>query len=140
MAFVIIVDDDDDFASAAATVLQNAGHEVRIELNPATAVANMEKRCPDLVVLDVMFPEDSSAGFALARSMRRSGTPLKEVPVLMLTAINERFPLGFSSKDIDQDWLPVSDFLEKPVDLSLLQSKVAALLEKKNQSRLPSTP
>ena len=53
---------------------------------------------------------------------------LKDVPVLMLTAVDANFSLGFGSHDIDGDWLPVADFLEKPVDLDVLRSKVAELL------------
>ena len=48
----------------------------------------------------------------------------------MLTAVNQKFPLGFGADDIDDDWLPVSDFLEKPVDLAVLTQKVQALLGK----------
>jgi CheY-like chemotaxis protein len=88
----------------------------------------MQSKLPDLVVLDVMFPEDASAGFELARSMRHKNQNLKDVPILMLTAINTKFPLGFGAKDIDDDWLPVTDFLEKPVDFDLLRQKIAELL------------
>ena len=48
----------------------------------------------------------------------------------MLTAINSKFPLGFGARDIDEQWLPVSDFLEKPIDLEVLRDKVAQLLQK----------
>jgi len=130
MAYLLIIDDDEDFASAAATALRSDGHEVQIELEIAKAIASMEQRAPDLVVLDVMFPEDSSAGFQLARTMRHFSKNLKEIPILMLTAINTKFPLGFGSQDIDEDWLPVEDFVEKPVDLNVLREKVAALLQK----------
>ena len=51
------------------------------------------------------------------------------MPILMLTAVNVKFPLGFSAKDIDEHWLPVNDFVEKPVDFDVLRSKVATLLE-----------
>ena len=129
MAYLLIVDDDQDFAEAAALALQTAGHEVDIELDPKNALPRMNERRPDLVVLDVMFPEDSSAGFELARAIRHHNESTKDVPVLMLTAINVKFPLGFSTGDIDQDWLPVSDFVEKPVDFGVLCDKVAALLE-----------
>jgi hypothetical protein len=60
--------------------------------------------------------------------MRHYSETLRGVPVLMLTAINARFPLGFSRRDIDENWLPVSDFLEKPVDLDALCAKVSAML------------
>jgi CheY-like chemotaxis protein len=60
--------------------------------------------------------------------MRHKNNNLKDIPILMLTAINTKFPLGFGAKDIDEDWLPVTDFLEKPVDFDLLRQKVAQLL------------
>ncbi len=129
MAYLLIVDDDEDFASAAAKMLDDAGHETAIVLESGKAVTEMEKRCPDLVILDVMFPENSSAGFELARTIRHYNEKLKDVPILMLTAVNKKFPLGFSSRDIDDNWLPVSDFLEKPVDLDVLRNKVINLLE-----------
>ena len=129
MAHLLIVDDDEDFTNAAATVLRQAGHEVQAEQDVSKAVQRMTDSPPDLLILDVMFPEDASAGFELARTLRSSGEKLRRVPILMLTAINTRFPLGFNSSDIDDAWLPVSDFLEKPVDFEVLKGKVAALLQ-----------
>jgi DNA-binding response OmpR family regulator len=128
MAYVLIVDDDEDFASATAAALTAAGYEVRTEYAIPAALQSMAARRPDLVVLDVMFPEDNTAGFELARAMRLKHPDLRQVPILMLTAVNTRFPFGFSAKDIDEDWLPVNDFLEKPVDLDVLTARVAAML------------
>jgi CheY-like chemotaxis protein len=125
----MIVDDDQDFASAAAKALEADGHEVRIELETGAALKSMTERAPDLAILDVMFPENTSAGFELARTLRREGEELRKVPLLMLTAVNSQFPLGFSSSDIDDEWMPVNAFLEKPVDLDVLRGKVAGLLE-----------
>ena len=128
MAYILIVDDDEDFAQTTATVLRNEGHEVQIELDTDDAMQSMRKKTPDLAVLDVMFPEDISAGFGLARFMRHESEHLKMIPILMLTAINTKFPLGFGPKDIDDDWLPVTEFLEKPVDFDVLVNKVSKLL------------
>jgi len=128
MAYLLIVDDDEDFASTIATVLRTEGYEVRVELDIESAVKSMESKPPDLAILDVMFPENASAGFELARSMRTKSGKLKNIPILMLTAINTKFPLGFGPKDIDDSWMPVTEFLEKPVDFDVLREKVAKLL------------
>ena len=128
MAYVMIVDDDQDFAETIALVIRNEGHEVQNKYDTESAFQSMQDRTPDLVLLDVMFPEDSSAGFELARTMRHENEKLKNVPILMLTAINAKFPLGFGPNDIDSEWMPVTDFLEKPVDFDVLREKVAKLL------------
>ena len=128
MAYILIIDDDVDFAKAAATALAEGSHEVALEPDPASAVSNMRTRRPDLVILDVMFPEDPSTRFSLAREMKAEHEELKDIPLLMVTAINAKGPLGFSARDIDDIWLPVADFLEKPVDLSVLREKVESLL------------
>lgn len=124
MAYVLIVDDDEHFAEAVATVLLADGHEVHTEYDTAKGLQSIVARPPDAVVLDVMFPENPSAGFELAREIHRR---FQQVPILMLTAVNQQFPLGFSSRDIDPTWLPVAEFLEKPVDLAALRAKVAKL-------------
>ena len=128
MAYLLIVEDDEDFANTAATVLRKEGHNVQIELDTDDAAQSMKNKLPDLVILDVMFPEDASAGFELARFMRHQSEKLKDIPILMLTAINARFPLGFGPQDMDDRWLPVTDFLEKPIDFDVLRRKVAKLL------------
>lgn len=132
MAYLLIVDDDEDFASTMATVLSKEDYEVQVELDIDNAIKSMENKPPDLAILDVMFPEDASAGFGLARKMRHEIDNLKNVPILMLTAINTKFPLGFGPKDIDDNWMPVTDFLEKPVDFDVLRDKVAKLLSSKS--------
>ena len=129
MAYLMIVDDDEDFASAAAAALRSDGHEVGVELEIAGAVKSIEQRRPDLLILDVMFPEDESAGFDLARRIAYGSKAFQGIPVMMLTAINVKFPLGFGPSDIDDCWMPVRDFVEKPVDLHVLRSRVSMLLQ-----------
>ena len=127
MAYLLIVDDDPEFASSVATVCRADGHEVLTVHTPDEALASVAQRRPDAILLDVMFPEDPTAGFQIAREVRRK---FGEIPTLMLTAVNQEFPLGFSHKDYDANWLPVADFVEKPVDFAVLREKVSQLLSR----------
>ena len=79
MAYVLIVDDDQDFAETIAIVVKREGHEVEMKYDTESAFESMKSKTPDLVLLDVMFPEDSSAGFELARTMRHEDEKLKMV-------------------------------------------------------------
>ena len=126
MGYVLIVDDDEDFADTVSTVLRAAGHETAVELSTQEGRASMESRRPDVVVLDVMFPESDSAGFEMARTIKQK---FGDMPILMLTGVNQEYPLGFSKDDIDEGWLPVTHFMEKPPDLKQLCVRVSELLE-----------
>lgn len=133
MAYILIVDDDADFTSAVATALRSRNYEVAVELDCEMAVSRIRERRPDAVILDVMFPENDTAGFETARAIRRK---FGELPVLMLTAVNQSFPLGFSTKDLDPTWLPAAGFLEKPVDLAALCEMVSAILAGTHQQSI----
>ena len=125
MAYILIVDDDTDFSGAVSTMLKSHGHETATESDAEKAVDRIRERRPDAVVLDVMFPENDTAGFDVARAIRRNFGGL---PVVLLTAVNNTFPLGFSNKDRDGTWLPVAEFMEKPIDFKALSKKVTQIL------------
>ena len=129
MARILIVDDDVELANDTAALIRQAGHEVATINATDDAYASITENPPDLAILDVMFPDNPVAGFDLARRIRRT-TALKALPVILLTDVNHHFPMNFSAKDIDPDWMPVQDFLTKPVNLTALLKKVDELLKK----------
>jgi len=133
MAYVMIVDDDEEFAVAAAIVLRAEGHEVATKTETSAAMTAMQSRRPDLVILDVMFPEDNFAGFELARAMCKS-RDLNRIPILMLTGVNEKLGMRLDTRDTDNSFLPVTDFLQKPVNLDELVSKAKSLLQAASQA------
>lgn len=45
--------------------------------------------------------------------------------------------MDFSAKDIDRNWMPVQDFIEKPVKWTNLVKKIDALL-RKDDNREPT--
>jgi len=68
-------------------------------------------------------------GFALSRELKNN-PDYKDIPVLMLTAVKEKTGLDFKPTAGDQDWLPVEEYLDKPVKPAVLLEKVRSLLEK----------
>ena len=131
MANIMVVDDDPDLTSATKLALEANGHDVRVEMDIDGAKKAMLEDIPDLVILDIMFPEDNTAGFSLARDMHND-EKLASVPILLLTAINAEIPLGFSADDIDGMWMPVNSFVEKPADFATLLAKVDEMLGEKS--------
>lgn len=128
MAHIMIIDDDVEITENLSTVLKSEGYEVSSRDQTEGAVEVLEKNTPDLLILDVMFPENPAAGFDLARKIRKT-KKLEKLPIVLLTSINQQFPMDFSSRDIDKDWMPVQDFVEKPVNMNELVKKVRTLLK-----------
>lgn len=129
MSRIYIVDDDRDIVESLSIILTKEGHEIASQFDDKNVVKNALDFNPDLIILDVMFPEDSGAGFEMARELK-GDEQAKGIPILMLSAINERhmYPGQFSNKDRDESWLPVQEFVEKPIDPKALIEKVKDLL------------
>jgi len=128
MTKILIIDDDLEVVDNLSVLLKGVGYNVSSRDNIEGATQEIIKDKPDLIILDIMFPENPAGGFELAREIRQT-EGLKQIPIILLTSINQEFPMDFSSKDIDQDWIPVEAFLEKPIKLSKLLEKIKQLLK-----------
>lgn len=131
MAKILIVDDDPDMVLASRLCLERAGHHVIEANNGATGVEKIKSERPDLIILDVMM-DTATEGFHLALKLRSRDpgseyAAYRDIPILMLTAIHSTTPLRFGP---EQDYLPVDDFVDKPIDPDLLVRKVEALLKR----------
>lgn len=128
MKRVYVIDDEQSIVDSVSMILESKGYEVGAQSDDKDVVENVVAFGADLVIIDVMFPEDTGAGFKMARALnadeRTSG-----LPRLMLTAVNEAgiYVGKFSGKDLDDAWLPVQEFVEKPVDPETLIEKVQRL-------------
>lgn len=136
MSKITIVDDETDIAQDLAHGLEEDGHSVVVTGDTGGIVQQLLADPPDLLILDVMFPDNPVAGLDAARKIRQN-KKLRAIPIILLTGINKEFPTNFSSDDIDGTWLPVQDFLEKPVSMPALLGKVKALLSGNAHTRNP---
>lgn len=127
MQTIMIIDDDVELVENVMAVLD--GPDVTLETMDTTvgAIERLRTVKPDLLILDVMFPENPAGGFDLARAVRQT-EEIKDLPIILLTGINQELPMDFSAKDIDSEWMPVQDMLEKPIRVQELSERVKRLL------------
>jgi len=126
---VYIVDDEPSIVESVSMVLESKGYVVGSQNDDKDVVENVVAFDADLVILDVMLPEDTGAGFKMARALK-DDERTRDLPRIMLTAVNEAgiYVGKFTDKDKDDAWLPVQAFIDKPVDPEVLLDKVAKLL------------
>lgn len=125
---ILIIDDDPDITEAMTVVLENRGYDVRNARDSSEGMEQLKQARPDLIILDVMM-RTSQEGFELSRELKNNAQ-YKDIPILMLTGVKEKTGLDFKSEAGDQAWLPVEEFLDKPVKPKVLLEKVEDLLRK----------
>jgi len=132
MKKIYIIDDDRNIVEAMTVVLKANGYKVGSQYNEDNVIENLKAQKPDLVILDVIFPQNPSAGFDIARQIRNN-KETASISIIMLSAINEKgvYAGTFSNNDRDDAWLPVDQFLEKPINNDQLLQKIKAVLEQK---------
>jgi two-component system, OmpR family, response regulator ChvI len=123
MAQILLVDDDQDLIEMNRTVLAQRGHHVMVAYSAAEALKIAQSSPPELAVLDVMM-EDNTVGFELARQLHEQ---YPKLPMIMLTGISKEMRLGYTFQP-DETWLPVSKFMEKPVNPRILADEADKLL------------
>ena len=129
MAKILIIDDDPDIILAVQLTLEAAGYQVIEAHNGVEGLKKIKAESPDLIILDVMM-DTTTEGFQVTLKLRSPDpaseyAAFRDVPILMLTAIHSTTPLRFGP---DEDYLPVDEFVDKPIDPDTLVKKVATLL------------
>ncbi len=121
MKKILIVDDDRDVFESMKIVLEAEGYGVDWATNGAEAISKAKTLKPDLMILDVMMNTDDE-GFQVSYTMKQD-PQLSSIPIVMVTSVGARTGFSFDRRK-DEDFLPVNEFLEKPVDPRVLVDKV----------------
>ena len=116
---IMVVEDDINARRLMQAVLEQNGYAAIPASDGAEALALMDKKHVDLIVLDVMMP--NMDGYTMARELRNAGN---NVPILMVTARQ-------SAKDKKEGFLAgTDDYMVKPVDEEEMLLRIAALLRR----------
>ncbi len=117
---ILVVEDQAKMAGFLKKGLQEVGYAVDIAESGSAAESYMAQGEYDLVILDVMLPDQS--GIDTARHFRRDGF---EGPILMVTALS-------TTKDkVNGLDAGADDYLTKPYSFDELHARVRALLRRK---------
>jgi two-component system response regulator MprA len=116
---VLLVDDDARILRMLERTLAAEGYDVSTAADGGSALVQVERSLPDLIVLDVAMP--GLDGLAVTRRLRGKRLP---VPILLLTA---RDAVGDRVAGLDAG---ADDYLVKPFDMAELMARVRALLRR----------
>ena len=125
MKKVLIIDDDPDIREVLSTILEGK-YELRQAASREEGQTALKEFLPDLALLDVMM-ERHDSGFELSREIKND-EQLKGIKILMLTNVDNEMNMDFKKTAGDPDWLPVDDYVVKPIDPKVIIEKVEKLL------------
>jgi len=130
---VLVIDDDPDLVESIRITLEANNYEVYSAENGTEGLRLVKEIHPDLIVLDVMM-DTITEGFQVSYKLR-SRDPQSEykeysdIPIIMLTGISQKMHMKFST-EADEDFLPVNEFIEKPIRLEALLARVKKLTKR----------
>ena len=118
MPTILLADDDAHIREVVRFALERAGHRVIEAIDGAEALAAFGKQAIDLIVLDIVMPEQD--GLEVCRRVRQSS----EVPILFLSSRDEELDriLGLE--------LGADDYVTKPFSPRELVARVKAMLRR----------
>jgi DNA-binding response OmpR family regulator len=126
-ATILVVEDDRAVAYLLSDLLTSSGYDVHHAQTGAAARAVVERLRPDLIILDLVLPDDD--GLVLCNVLKT----MAEAPILVCSATQRRRDAFLSLK------LGADDFIAKPFDVYDLLARVEALLRRSAQQHGPDT-
>jgi CheY-like chemotaxis protein len=130
---ILVVDDDPDIVETTKIVLEANGYQVATASSGPECLAKIKEVNPDLIILDVMM-NSLTEGFQVTYQLRNPGADKEyaqysRIPILMITGIRKETQMNIHPEKAGE-FLPVDDFVEKPIQSAVLLEKVKKLLAK----------
>lgn len=120
MKKILVIDDSEANLLLINSVFEgNPNIKVIVESNSSKAIADIKKSMPDLILLDLMMPHID--GFQILDEIK-SDAEISKIPVIIVSA-----RLDGEAKLLTSNY-GVVDFIEKPISLELIESKINKML------------
>ena len=126
---ILIVDDNSDIRNILNELIIDAGYKTRVAANYNQALAEIDKKIPDVAILDVKLDKGDNDGIELLAHIKSKN---KDVPVIIIT--------GHANIEMAVNSLKhgAFEFVEKPFDQARLLNFVTRAVENinlKNQNK-----
>ena len=118
---IYYVEDDDSIRKLVVYTLCSQGFEAEGFDRPSAFWTATERAVPDMVLLDIMLPEED--GLSVLRKLR-ANSALKKLPVIMMTAKDTEY-----DKVVGLD-AGADDYIAKPFGMMELVARVRAVLRR----------
>jgi DNA-binding response OmpR family regulator len=119
---ILVIEDEPSIAEIVSIYLRRAGYQVEVIADGRAALETLERKLPDLVILDIMLPKVD--GFAITRWLRDRS----DIPIIILTSRREEID-RIAGLELGAD-----DYVVKPFSPGELVSRVRAVLRRSGGS------
>ena len=117
---ILIVDDNADIRNILNELILDAGYKTRMAANYTQALSEIDKKMPDVAILDVKLDKGDNDGIELLSHIKSKN---KDVPVIIITG-HANIEMAVSSLK-----LGAFEFIEKPFDQTRLLNFVKRAVE-----------
>lgn len=118
---ILVVDDSTTNVVLLEAIFYERGYKIETAYNAKDASAVIDKKTPDLILLDLLMPQIN--GFDFLKKLRKDRNT-KETPVIVVSAATDEENVDKIMK------MGAIDFIKKPIDLEYLVDKVESVLHK----------
>ena len=122
---IYLVEDDESIRELVVYTLNSQGMEAEGFGTPSDFWKALEERVPDLVLLDIMLPQED--GLEILKKLRQRGDT-RELPIAMLTAKGSEYD---TVRGLDSG---ADNYIPKPFRMMELVSRIKALLRRSGKS------
>jgi two-component system phosphate regulon response regulator PhoB len=118
---ILVVEDDRDISELITYNLEREGYEIACLYDGGQVVDFVNKRKPELIVLDLMLPEVD--GIEICRTLKSDATT-KHIPIVMLTAKSEEADVVVGLQ------MGADDYIPKPFSPKVLAARIKTIFRR----------
>lgn len=126
---ILLLDEDQDFVQSTREALESNGFKVITASSCEEGLVKVKESVPNIVLVDLLINQRGD-GILFARKLRRTQefAPFAKIPLIMLSDLKGKSGLAFPNPTQHPYFLPIDEYMEKPLTPEVLVQKVKDLI------------